>query len=71
MFQVKKIEKTLENGLNTIHSFIFMMKIISLVGGGLIKSKLFTTIYVKKRKFGLLVLTVKGFLGPMVKRKRT
>ena len=71
MFQLKRIEKTLENALNTILSFIFMMKIISLVGGGLIKSRLFTTIYVKKRKLDSSVQAVKGFLVRMVRRKKT
>ena len=71
MFQPKRIEKTLENVLNTTLSFIFMMKIISLVGGGLIKSRLFTTIYAKKRKLDLSVQAVKGFLVRMVRRKKT
>ena len=71
MFQLKKIGKTLENVLNTIHSFIFMMKIIVLIGGGLIKSKLFTTNYDKKRKLDLLAQRVKGFLARTAKRKKT
>jgi len=69
VFQLKNIGKQVENVQKNILSFIFMMKIIVLIGGGLIKSRLFTTNYDKKRRLGLLVQRAKGFLVRMVKRK--
>ena len=71
MFQLKSIGKTLGNVLGNILFCITLMKIIGFVVKGSIKSKLSTTNYDKKRKLGLLVKHVKGFLGPMVKRKKT
>jgi len=47
------------------------MKIIGFVVKGSIKSKLSTTNYDKKRKLGLLVQRVKGFLVRMARRKKT
>jgi hypothetical protein len=70
VFQLKNIGKQVENVQKNILSFIFMMKIIVLIGGGLIKSRLFTTNYDKKRRLGLLVQRAKGFLVRMVKRKK-
>jgi len=71
VFQLKNIEKTLASVPENIHFCIILMKIISSVAKESIRSRPFTTNYTKKRKLGLLVQHVKGFLDRMVKRKKT
>ena len=71
MFRLKSIGKTLGNVLGNILFCITLMKIIGFVVKGSIKSKLSTTNYDKKRKLGLLVQRVKGFLVRMARRKKT
>ena len=71
MFRLKSIGKQAENVQKNILSFIFLIQIIGFVAKGLIKSRLFTTNYDKKRKLGSLVQRVKGFLVRMARRKKT
>ena len=71
MFRLKSIGKTLGNVPKDILSFIFLIQIIGFVVKKSILSKLFTTNYDKKRRLGLLVHHVKGFLVRMVRRKKT
>ena len=71
MFQLKNIGKTLASVPENIRFCIILMKIISSVVKESIRSRPFTTNYDKKRRFALLVQRAKGFLGPMVRRKKT
>jgi len=71
VFQLKNIGKQAENVQKNILSFIFLIQIIGFAAKGSIKSRLSTTNYDKKRRLGLLVQRVKGFLDHMVKRKKT
>ena len=71
MFQLKSIGKTLVKMQKSIGSYIFLIQIIGFVVKKSILSRLFTTNYDKKRRLGLLVHHVKGFLVRMVRRKKT
>ena len=71
MFRLKSIGKTLVKMQKSIGSYIFLIQIISFVAKKSILSRLSTTNYDKKRKLGLLVKRVKGFLVRMVRRKKT
>ena len=71
MFRLKSIGKTLVNVPKDIRFYTILMKTIVSVGVESQKSKESTTNYDKKRKLGLLVQRVKGFLVHMARRKKT
>ena len=70
MFQLKSIAKTLVSVPGNIRFYTILMKTINSVVVESQKSQGSTTKYDKKRRLGLLVQRVKGFLVRMVKRKK-
>jgi len=70
VFRLKNIGKTLVNVPKDIHFYTILMKTIISVVVESQKSKESTTNYDKKRKLGLLVQRVKGFLVRMARRKK-
>ena len=70
MFRLKSIGKTLGNVPKDIRFYTILMKTIVSVVVESQKSKGFITNYDKKRRLGLLVKRVKGFLDHMAKRKK-
>ena len=71
MFQLKNIGKTVVNVPGNIRFYTILMKTIISVVVESQKSQGSTTNYDKKRRLGLLVKHVKGFLVRMVRRKKT
>ena len=71
MFRLKSIGKTLGNVPKDIRFYTILMKTIISVVVESQKSKESITNYDKKRKLGLLVQRVKGFLVRMARRKKT
>ena len=71
MFRLKSIGKTLVNVPKDIRFYTILMKTIVSVVVESQKSKESITNYDKKRKLGLLVQRVKGFLVRMARRKKT
>ena len=70
MFRLKSIGKTLGNVPKDIRFYTILMKTIVSVVVESQKSKGSITNYDKKRRLGLLVKRVKGFLDHMAKRKK-
>ena len=71
MFRLKSIGKRVVNVPGNIRFYTILMKTIVSVVVESQKSKESITNYDKKRRLGLLVQRVKGFLDHMVKRKKT
>jgi len=71
VFRLKSIAKTLVNVPKDIRFYTILMKTIVSVVVESQKSKGFITNYDKKRRLGLLVQRVKGFLARMARRKKT
>ena len=70
MFRLKSIGKTLVNVPKDIRFYTILMKTIISVVVESQKSQGSITNYDKKRRLGLLVKRVKGFLDHMAKRKK-
>ena len=70
MFRLKSIGKTLGNVPKDIRFYTILMKTIISVVVESQKSQGSITNYDKKRRLGLLVKRVKGFLDHMAKRKK-
>ena len=71
MFRLKSIGKTLGNVPKDIRFYTILMKTIISVVVESQKSQGSITNYDKKRRLGLLVKRVKGFLDHMARRKKT
>jgi len=70
VFRLKSIGKTLGNVPKDIRFYTILMKTIISVVVESQKSQGSITNYDKKRRLGLLVKRVKGFLDHMAKRKK-